>query len=274
MKIIVTNLLLITALFSQYDIYDLGHYQFKQDTAETAYSSDMLKSLIIPGWGQLSKNDPMWKPLLFFGIELLAINSTLEYRKKSESIRFDFENFADNHWSLNRWYNNTKIIFPNKWNEIIIGTHKLGLVIDGNYYYTDNLESLVQQYSWSDILVVRDRDFYENIGKYDQFVGGWDDEYDDPFDSEGNWYSQKKGNVESIILTKRKNYYRNLRYDSNRYSHYARYAISAIMINHLISGIETVLNSTPDNSKKNKYTFKVNPYSLFNEGRVQLILSW
>ncbi len=164
MKIIVTNLLLIATVFSQYDIYDLDHYQFKQDTAETAYSSDMLKSLIIPGWGQLSKNDPMWKPLLFFGIELLAINSTLEYRKKSESIRFDFENFADNHWSLNRWYNNTKIIFPNKWNEIIIGTHKLGLVIDGNYYYTDNLESLVQQYSWSDILVVRDRDFYENIG--------------------------------------------------------------------------------------------------------------
>ena len=39
----------------------------------------------------------------------------------------------------------------------------------------------------------------------------WDDEYDDPFDSEGNWYSQKKGNVESIILTKRKNYYINIK---------------------------------------------------------------
>ncbi len=211
MKIIITNLLVITYAFSQYDIYDLDHYKFNQDTVDATYSSDMLKSLIIPGWGQLSKNDPMWKPLLFFGIELFAINSVLQFREKSQSIRFEFENYADNHWSLNRWYNNTKIIFPNKWNEIIIGTHKLGLVIDGNYYYTDNLENLVREYSWLDILVVRDRDFYENIGKYDQFVGGWDDEYDDPFDSEGNWYTQKKGNVESIILTKRKNYYRNLR---------------------------------------------------------------
>ena len=46
------------------------------------------------------------------------------------------------------------------------------------------------------------------------------------------------------------------------------------MINHLISGIETVLNSSPNNSKKNNYKFKLNPYSLFNEGGVQLILSW
>ena len=53
MKIIITNLLVITYAFSQYDIYDLDHYKFNQDTVDATYSSDMMKSLIIPGWGQL-----------------------------------------------------------------------------------------------------------------------------------------------------------------------------------------------------------------------------
>ena len=122
--------------------------------------------------------------------------------------------------------------------------------------------------------MVRDIDFYENIGKYDQFVGGWDDEYDNPFDGVVNWYTQKKGSVESVILTKRKNYYRNLRNDSNRYSNYARYAVSAIMLNHLISGLETVLNSNKGNSINKNYSFALNPYAYVNEGGVQLIFRW
>ena len=59
---------------------------------------------------------------------------------------------------------------------------------------------MLEKHQWSNIKVIRDRDFYENIGKYDQFVGGWDDPYDDPFDQKGKWYTFKKGNYESIIF--------------------------------------------------------------------------
>ena len=274
MKQILLNLFLISSLLSQYNAYDLNHYDYSRDSLETELSTSMLKSFIIPGWGQLSNKDPLWKPFIFFGIEVLTIGSAIHYTKTSEIIRNDFENYADDHWRLNLWYDNTKIIFPDRWNEIIIGTHKIGLQIDGKYYFSDNLESLVQQYDWSQIFVVRDRDFYENIGKYDQFVGGWDDEYDNPFDGVGNWYTQKKGSVESVILTKRKNYYRNLRNDSNRYSNYARYAVSAIMLNHLISGLETVLNSNKGNSFNKNYSFALNPYVYVNEGGVQLVFRW
>ena len=94
----------------------------------------------------------------------------------------DFESFADKHWTLERWYNNTKLIFPQKWKNILVGTHKLELMINGDYFNTDQLVDLKEKYSWNDILVIRDRDFYENIGKYDQFVGGWDDPFDNDFD--------------------------------------------------------------------------------------------
>ena len=76
-----------------------------------------------------------------------------------------------------------------------------------------------------------------------------------------------------MILTKRKNYYRNLRYDSNRYSNYARIATSAVIANHIISGIETIL--WPKNKGSNiKVKLKLKPYSFVNEDGVQFILSW
>ena len=264
----------VSIVFSQYNVYDINNYNYFQDSVRVNSPIPMFKSFIFPGWGQFSKNDPNWKPFLFFGIEIIAVTSNVHYSKKSNDFKNSFESHADKHWDLKRWYENTKIIFPDKWSDIIIGTHKLGLKINGDYFNTNSLENLSNQYLWSDIEVVRDRDFYENIGKYDQFVGGWDDKFDNPFDSEGNWYSEKKGNVESVILTKNKNHYRNLRYKSNINSHYARYAISILMLNHFISGLDALISPTNVLQKNSKFSIKLTPYKTYNEGGVLLNLSW
>ncbi len=264
----------LTIVFSQYNVYDINNYNYFQDSIRVNSPAPMFKSFILPGWGQLSKKDPKWKSILFFGVEIITVGSNLHYSKKSNDFKNNFENHADMHWDLKRWYENTKVIFPDRWSDIIIGTHKLGLKIDGDYFNTNTLESLTKQYSWSEIQVVRDRDFYENIGKYDQFVGGWDDKFDDPFDSEGNWFTVKKGNVESIILTKKKNHYRDLRYKSNINSHYARYAISILMLNHFISGLDALIAPSNVSQKNSRFSIKLTPYKTFNEGGVLLNLSW
>ena len=145
--------------------------------------------------------------------------------------------------------------------------------INDNYYYTDQLNDLIKIYDWNNIYVIRDRDFYENIGKYDQFVGGWDDEYDDPFDNKGNWYTQQKGKVESIILTKNKNYYRDLRYDSKQLKLYSRYALTAIMFNHIISALDAAIVSS---KMKNFPNMRLN-YTSINKsgvGGVQVTYTW
>ena len=41
---------------------------------------------------------------------------------------------------------------------------------------SDSLEKHPEWFYSVDISEVRDEHFYENIGKYDQFVGGWQDE--------------------------------------------------------------------------------------------------
>tara|TARA_S200000501_G_scaffold374080_1_gene422806 strand:+ start:429 stop:1241 length:813 start_codon:yes stop_codon:yes gene_type:complete len=213
-----------------------------------------IKSLLIPGWGQFSNGQSLWRSALFISAEIILIYSNVAFNKKAISLQNNFERYGDKHWDLERWYLNTQRIFPQNWKDILIGTHKLGLKINQNYYHSDILVELLEKYEWNKIDVIRDRDFYENIGKYDQFVGGWDDGYDDPFDSIGNWFSVKKGNVESIILTRKKDYYRNLRFDSNKMKHYARYAVTGTMINHLLSAIDAELRKS---EKRKKYQFQI-----------------
>ena len=124
----------ISLSHSQIDLYSKDYYSVNRDSIGGTNNA-MIKSFLIPGWGQIHNNEPFWKPATFLGLELLGILSIYNYNNESELIRHDFEYFADQHWSLETWYNNTKKIFPNKWKEILIGTHKLELKINGNYYY-------------------------------------------------------------------------------------------------------------------------------------------
>ena len=274
MRLLILILLLQTLSFAQYNLYSIKNYSIKQDSLlQPLLTKAMFKSLLIPGWGQYQNKDDIWKTVAFISVEVASIITSIELTNKAENIRHDFERYGDEHWTLERWYNNSRLIFPNNWKNILVGTHKLSLNINGNYYFTDELSNLIEIYRWNDISVIRDRDFYENIGKYDQFVGGWDDKYDNPFDGKGNWYTIQKENVESIILTKNKNYYRDLRHESNQLKHYSRYAVTTIMFNHIISGLDAFIVS---NKKNNFPKIRLN-YSRINKwgvGGVQITYAW
>jgi len=275
MKRTVPLIFLITVGFAQFNPYDISNYQVQTNpVGMTPQVKAMLKSMIIPGWGQIQNKDPWWKPALFAGVETLGWLSSGRYGNRAEDIRRDFEAYGDDHWELERWYANSKTIFQDRWEDIVNGAHKLGLKIDGNYYHSDQLTELIKQYSWSEIAVIRNRDFYENIGKYDQFVGGWDDDYDDPFDSEGNWFTVKKGNVESIILTKRKDYYRDQRHQSNLLKHYSRYAVTVVMFNHITSGLEAAWTANKKSKNLPELSLNFNPFNKWGVEGVQITYTW
>ena len=273
-KILLFNILLSIGL-AQFNPYDLNNYTVQRDSVSIPLPAKaMFKSLLIPGWGQFHNKDNWWKAIIFAGVETLGIISAVNFENKAERIRRDFEAFGDKHWTLERWYKNTQKIFPDSWYNTIIGTHKLGLKINGNYYFSDKLTDLIKSYTWTEITVIRDRNFYENIGKYDQFVGGWDDVYDDPFDSEGSWYTIKKGNVESIILTEQKNYYRSLRHDSNILKHYSKYSVSAVMFNHLASALEAAYTANKKDKNLPKFGLNYDPLNKWGVGGVQITYAW
>lgn len=105
-------LIIFSISFGQFNKYDLENYPIQRSEIEMPVPAKaMFKSFILPGWGQVQNEDPLWKPLLFAGVEVLGIFSSFNYGKRAENIRLDFEAYGDNHWALERWYTNTQKIY-------------------------------------------------------------------------------------------------------------------------------------------------------------------
>ena len=249
-----------------------------QDSLTFYPGKPLIMSLIVPGLGQLYNQEPVWKPSLFIGTEILSLASIFYANKRADEIRINYQEFADNNWSLQNWWNFTQagptIIENNglyftdnklKAMRSYIGTHHLTIHLKGallNLFNTEFLTSdslaLIASYLGSgdismseDISMVKDRHYYENIGKYDQFIGGWSDVFTD-------WYWEEKDvgdSIEIIIKTPKKQDYLNKRYEANQWLSFAKFSVSAMMFNHVISGLEAVWanrNKDTQDIKQNK----------------------
>ncbi len=245
----------------------------------------LLYSLILPGLGQYKNGDPIWKPALFASIELASIAGWVQWNKQAEDIRKQYEQFGDIHWTLKGWVENTLLIPVISVSEYpdfrIDGTHKLSLHLSGiladNFGEFVSSDSLVDHPEWiysDNISLSKDQHFYENIGKYDQFVGGWDDI--------DQWYSEEKtveDTVEIILKTPNKNDYLNDRAHSNQFLKLANYAVTAVMFNHLISGLEAVLTNqrqARDKVKQSKTDVGLyyDPKTKYGIGGISVSYNW
>ena len=86
---------------------------------------------------------------------------------------------------------------------------------------------------------MKTQQYYEMIGKYDQFRYGWDD-----FDP-------------TNFMTPHRNHYLNLRDDSNKLFDNARYSLIAIIGNHILSAFDAVWSVK-------RYNKKAGGFSQFN----------
>ena len=249
----------------------------------------MLYSLILPGVGQWYNKSPVWKIGLFAGIEAASIFSRLQWRKKAEDIRLKYEIFADDNWDLETWVSNTLNTPLGNYADVHInGTHKLILVLSGslaeqygNYVSSDSLENNAHWVYTGEVNVLRDRDFYENVGKYDQFVGGWTDWYG-PANNQ-LWFEVEKDvgdSTEIIISTPNKEDYVGQRARSNDYLNMAKYAVSAVMFNHVISALEAVWATQIRNRPKKEQKVQTNVGLLYDQhakygvGGIAVSLHW
>ena len=125
-----------------------------------------------------------------------------------------------------------------------IGTHHLTIHLKGDllnlfnteFLTSDSLAMIANYLDSEEISMVKDRHYYENIGKYDQFVGGWSDVFTD-------WYWEEKDvgdSTEIVIKTPKKQNYLDDRYEANQWLSFAKFSVSAMMFNHVVSGLEAV----------------------------------
>ena len=256
---------------------------FAQDSTKLVVEKDstfypgkpLLLSLVVPGLGQVYNKEPLWKPGVFIATEIVSITSIMYANKKADEIRMDYQKFADENWNVKDWWNftqsgpevieNNDLYFTdNKLKAMrdYVGTHHLTIHLKGDlvnlfnteFLTSDSLSILSGYLDSDDLRMVKDRHYYENIGKYDQFVGGWSD-------VSTSWYWEEKDvgdSTEIVIKTPMKQSYLDDRYKSNQWLSFAKFSISAMMFNHVISGLEAVwANRSIKNEKSGEDTKKI-----------------
>ncbi len=177
-------------------------------------------SAVIPGAGQLYTGSKV-KAAAFFGIEAATWAGYFVFHGKGNDKTTVFENFADTYWSKARYDN---FLLDNYG----VDDDELAQNPDGTAAFTHHLpDTKTQQY-------------YEMIGKYDQFVFGWDDV--DPA------VARTPENL-PIAVSDHRLHYEDLRHDANVMFGRATASLIVMMANHVISGAEAALAARNHNRK-------------------------
>jgi len=230
-----------------------GENSLNNIESKTSSLKPMMASLVIPGFGQYLNQSPWWKTAIFVGVEVVGIAGYVTWTNKADDITKEYENWADEHWDMNSWVNGSAILLsdiqrenPSVNDVRIDGSHHITIIVNGKY---ESSHILLDNPN-IDYTELRDWDFYEGIGKYDQFVAGWDD-------ARLNWEivhkNIKDGEDELIVMTPNKQHYLDLRNDSNVLYKNAKFAASALLFNHIFSALDALW----DTNKNKELSYKL-----------------
>ena len=174
----------------------------------------MLCSAVLPGLGQLylyrETRDP-W--LLARAPVFLAAEGYLWYgydhnHNKGKDIKRDYMDYADEHWSLDRF----------------LEQHPCCMDLPGECVTWEDFNEICQgefHYFLYTPKELDEEEYYENIGKYDAFVYGWDD-----------WAGQPD------YWTPNRTYYWNLRDESDKYLLRADQHLMGLVVARVVSMID------------------------------------
>jgi hypothetical protein len=187
-------------------------------------------SFVVPGAGEFYSESYL-KSAVFLALEAAAITVGLIYDKKGDDQTTFFENYANEHWSVQRYAkwtvtNATTInsgIDPSSYNVF----NSSGSV---NWKELNRLESDLGSYYSHRLAYYGEQQYFEMIGKYHQFNPGWDD-----FGDENTPYVY---NSDENSLTENFRYYADERGKANDFYNVASKAVIVIVANHFISAID------------------------------------
>ena len=166
-----------------------------------------LMSVAVPGAGELYSGATK-RGIGFLAVEGLVWGLYFNWNGKGKDQEKEFRAFADSHWKREDY---------ERWRTSI-------------FTYGDTTHTLPDQISKDEKEV---QQYYELIGKYDQFVYGWNDRED----REGNFASDISDSTRTIKSEKRVSY-EDMRDESNKLLKKASYTLGVVLFNHVISAID------------------------------------
>ncbi len=224
---------------------------------ETAGGKSVKKSVlfsaIVPGAGQIYANSYI-KGFLFLGVEIAAIALNLNYDKKANDFEDEFEGVANAQWDENSYWDWIAQISS------LDRSNKSALRDYERRTFSHFLPNIINQ------------QYYENVGKYNQFIYGWNDFRDQLgsriFTLED--YLNKAFDSESLdTISPTRVGYVQIRKESNDNFKKATTMTTIIMFNHILSAIDAGLTTKFHNRK---FTAELNMQGkLYNEELVPVL---
>lgn len=185
-----------------------------------------LFSLVIPGTGELYSGS-YWLAGLFAALEGAGWYFNASQTGKGDDKTAEFEVYADQHWSAVKyaeWLNANAKNFPGGENAVQIDINSdesLPHWQRVNWDQMHETEMAIPQFSHK-LPPHGDQQYFELIGKYNQYSYGWDDKTSGDY-----WYPSA-----------RFEYYSGLRGDANSFYDTADTILNLIILNHVLSAID------------------------------------
>jgi hypothetical protein len=190
-------------------------YGFKGKSVKKAF----LYSLIVPGSGEFYAGSKI-KAAFFFGLDVTFWALYFNYHGKGKDKETEYQGFADNHWLEDeyiQWLYNT-----------------YGVTSDQEPYEDPETGDTV--YFSHHLPDSKTDQYYEMIGKYEQFRWGWLD-----YDSLTNFSPTRET-------------YLGMRRDSNNLLNKAKYTAMFSLANHILSAFDAALAVKKYNKKGEKFS--------------------
>lgn len=199
-----------------------------------------LLSLIVPGAGEIYSESYL-KAGIFIIAEAAFWYFNITNNNKGDDQSVLFQNYADTHWSVVRyaeWLNKFRTVFKG-------GDQGVDISIDPNsslppwervdWNSMNKTESVIPEFSHR-LPQHGDQQYFELIGKYQQYNHGWDD-------------SDPNTSVYYTNITQNFHYYSSLRGKANNYYNTAETFAALIVVNHILSAIDAAWSASMYNSR-------------------------
>ena len=179
-------------------------------------------SAVVPGAGQFY-NEDYWIAGIFVAVEAALITTAVVYDNKGDDQTNFFQNYADDYTNPNHHWS---VVDYAEWLVTYHNADRSKIIISED----QNLPPW-QRVDWNELNAAEvgshhlyphgDQQYYEMIGKYNQFMEGWDD-----------WIQGGPS------LTPHRDYYETLRDNSNKELIKASYCAMIALANHVISAFD------------------------------------
>jgi len=201
-------------------------------------------SALLPGAGQAYAGSYL-KTAGFIAVEAMGWTIYTVYNKKGNDIDKEFKAYADAHWSESEYWD---------W----ISRHS---GIDRNDM--DALREWEKSRFSHHLHLDKDQQYYEMIGKYDQFNYGWDDSDIGLLDEGWNIDQRSQHRL----------YYEDRRHDSNAALKTATTGLTLVMFNHILSAIDAAWTVSRHNRQLAKVSLYFQPLQYDRQSVTALTLN-